>query len=311
MIMNLLHLKYAIEVEKTSSITKAAENLYMGQPNLSRAIRELEASLGVTLFKRTKKGVIPTLEGEEFLACAKKILAQLDTAENMFKEDRALKQRLSISVPRADYISAAFTDFVKKLDPDCPVEIFYKETNSQRAVNNILSSEFNLAILRYQTSYDRQYKAMLEDKGLTSELVFEFEPVVIMSKNNPLAGSDSVSESELSDFVEIIHGDPYVPSLPVSEVRREEESGTDRHIYVFERGSQMELLSETDDSFMRVSPVPQKILDRFSLVQKKLEGCTKRYRDVLVYKENYRLTPLDRAFIDELTAVRRSIDTEK
>ena len=73
----------------------------------------------------------------------------------------------------------------------------------------------------------------------------------------------------------------------------------------------MELLSETDDSFMRVSPVPQKILDRFSLVQKKLEGCTKRYRDVLVYKENYRLTPLDRAFIDELTAVRRSIDTEK
>ena len=53
--MNLLHLKYAIEVAKTSSITKAAENLFMGQPNLSRAIRELEENLGFDIFRRTSK----------------------------------------------------------------------------------------------------------------------------------------------------------------------------------------------------------------------------------------------------------------
>ena len=65
--MNLLHLKYVVEVEKTRSISKAAENLLMGQPNLSRAIRDLEQSLGVTLFRRTSKGISPTPEGEEFL----------------------------------------------------------------------------------------------------------------------------------------------------------------------------------------------------------------------------------------------------
>lgn len=70
--MNLLHLKYAIEIEKTQSINKAAENLYMGQPNLSRAIKELERSMGVKIFQRTSKGMIPTPEGIEFLGYAKK-----------------------------------------------------------------------------------------------------------------------------------------------------------------------------------------------------------------------------------------------
>ena len=69
--MNISHLKYAVEVEKARSISQAAENLYMGQPNLSKAIRELEDDLGITIFKRTSKGVIPTQKGEEFLGYTK------------------------------------------------------------------------------------------------------------------------------------------------------------------------------------------------------------------------------------------------
>ena len=69
--MNILHLKYAVEVEKTSSITKAAENLFMGQPNLSRSIKDLEETLGIKIFRRTSKGIVPTIQGEEFLTYAK------------------------------------------------------------------------------------------------------------------------------------------------------------------------------------------------------------------------------------------------
>ena len=65
--MNLLHLKYAVEVSKTKSISKAAENLFMGQPNLSRAIRELEESLGIVIFERSTKGNSVTEAGAEFL----------------------------------------------------------------------------------------------------------------------------------------------------------------------------------------------------------------------------------------------------
>jgi DNA-binding transcriptional LysR family regulator len=83
--MNLLHLKYAVEVERTRSITQAAANLYMGQPNLSRAIKDLEESIGITIFKRTSKGIVPTAEGEEFLAYARNILSQVDEIESIYK----------------------------------------------------------------------------------------------------------------------------------------------------------------------------------------------------------------------------------
>ena len=72
--MNLMHLKYAVEVEKTRSISKAAENLFMSQPNLSRAIKELEETLGITIFKRTSKGMSLTPQGEEFMQYARKII---------------------------------------------------------------------------------------------------------------------------------------------------------------------------------------------------------------------------------------------
>ena len=79
--MNTQHMKYVVEVEKTGSITKAAHNLYMGQPNLSKAIKELENELGIAIFRRTAKGVEPTRKGAEFLTYAKTILAQIDELE--------------------------------------------------------------------------------------------------------------------------------------------------------------------------------------------------------------------------------------
>ena len=62
--MNVMHLRYAVEISKTKSINKAAENLFMSQPNLSRAIKELESSIGIDIFKRTSKGMTVTPKGE-------------------------------------------------------------------------------------------------------------------------------------------------------------------------------------------------------------------------------------------------------
>ena len=118
--MNILHLKYAVEVAKTQSISKAAENLYMGQPNLSRAIKELEESLGITIFKRTTKGISTTPDGDEFLQYARRIVAQVDEVEQIYKGGREKKQSFSICVPRASYMSYAVTEFAKHIDPATP-----------------------------------------------------------------------------------------------------------------------------------------------------------------------------------------------
>ena len=111
--MNIAYLKYAIEIAKTGSINKAAENLFIAQPNLSRAIKELEASLGVEIFERTSKGMVLTADGEKLIQYSKNALSQFDEIENMFTKDKIDTQAFSISVPRASYISHAFVQFSK------------------------------------------------------------------------------------------------------------------------------------------------------------------------------------------------------
>ena len=181
--MNILHLKYAVEVAKAGSLSKAAEALYMNQPNLSRAIKELEASLGITIFGRSAKGVYVTPEGEEFLGYARKILSQIDEVEAIYKSGAPVRQRFSISVPRASYISAAFAQFSKRLGPE-RAEIFYKETNAMRVIRNILTADYKLGILRYASNYDKYFKEMLDEKGLTGELVTEFHYVLLMNEKH-------------------------------------------------------------------------------------------------------------------------------
>lgn len=306
--MNLMHLKYAVEIAKTGSLNKAAENLYVGQPNLSRAIKELESSLGITIFERSAKGMVLTPDGKTFLGYASKVLSQVEEIESIYKQSAALKQSFSISVPRASYISDAFVRFSKTLDPALPLELVYNETNAMTAVQNILDADYKLGIIRYAKSYDRYFKEMLDQKGLLYELIVEFNYVLIMNRKHPLAENESISCSDLKDYTEIAHADPFVPSLPISVVRKSELlDDTQKHIFVYERCSQFELLCENTDTFMWVSPIPQKTLDRYDLVQKSCSDNKRAYKDVLIYKKDYALSELDKSFITELCRTKREV----
>jgi len=305
--LNIIHLKYAVEVEKTRSISKAAENLFMGQPNLSRAIKELEESLGIIIFKRTSKGISITPQGEEFLQYAKKILHQIEEVENIYKNGKLEKQIFSISVPRATYISWAFTEFAKNIVPSKQAEIFYKETNSSRTINNILQADYKLGILRYQTTFQQHFDNLLHERGLVSELVTEFSYVAVMSKEHPLAEKKDIELLDFKDYIEIAHGDPYVPSLPMMEARKAELSEfVDKRIFVFERASQMDLLSNVHNTFMWMSPMPKRFLDRYDLVQKQCKENVKVYKDVLIYRKGYTLSELDKMFIRQLDKAKES-----
>ena len=306
--MNILHLKYAVEVERTGSITQAAENLYMGQPNLSKAIKELEAGIGTPIFKRTSKGVIPTVRGAEFLAMAKKVLAQIEHMEAIFVPGTRERQRLSISIPRASYLSHAFTDFVKLMDEEKEIDLDYKETNSTQAIQNILQEESTLAVIRYPIEHEKYFKNLLSFKSLSSETLLEFEYLVVMSKQHPLADVTQIKFEDLADYTEITHGDLEKPHSSASEnPKTEEVPYIKRRIFVYERGSQFELLSNVPTTYMWVSAIPREMLERYGLVQRKCEARHNRYRDVLIYKKGYKFNAPERLFLDELKRVRDEI----
>ena len=303
--MNILHMKYAVEVAKAGSLNKAAQALLIAQPNLSRSIRELEAGLGITIFDRSAKGMFLTPEGEEFIQYAKSILQQIDQVENMYKKPSVPKQRFSISVPRASYISEAFAKFSCQLS-DQSAELFYKETNSQRTIRNLLENDFRLGIIRYAENYDQYFRTMLDEKEITYEMICEFSYQLLMSRQHPLARKEDITFEDLRLYIEIAHADPYVPSLPLSKVVKEElPDNIDRRIFIYERASQFDLLSENTNTFMWISPVPDKLLERYGLVQKVCKQNQRVYRDMLIYRNGYRLTELDQAFITELCQARR------
>ncbi|MBQ7798853.1 MAG: LysR family transcriptional regulator [Oscillospiraceae bacterium] len=299
--MNVLHMKYAVEIAKAGSINKAAEALLVAQPNLSRSIKELEADLGITIFDRMAHGVSVTADGERFIDYAERILKQIDHVEEIFKPDYISKRKFSISVPRTSYISDAFTQFTKKIGTEA-VELFYKETNSSRAINNILHADYNLGIIRYAENYDKFFEQRLLEKGLVGEVVTTFNYLLTMSKNSPLALIDRIKFRDLEPYIEVAHADPYVPSLSLAQVKKEElPDNIARRILVFERASQFEVLSENFETFMWVSPAPDKLLERYGLVQRQCEENKKIYKDVLIYRKDYKLSELDRLFISELT----------
>lgn len=310
--MNLLHLKYAVEVSKTQSISKAAENLYINQPNLSRAIKQLEDSLGISIFNRTSRGISVTAQGDEFLLYATNILRQVDEVEAVYKKGKAKKQCFSVFVPSSSYISEAFVEFSKQIDQTKSAEIFYKETTDVRSIDNMLMSEYKLGIVRYQQIYDERFKIMLAEKGLESELLCEFSYIAVMAKSNPLSSKEDLDYADLANLIEIAHTDPFVPSFPLSKTQEEKDiDEIEKRIIVFERGSQFDLLQHVPNTFMWVSPIPKSTLDKYDLIQIPCKSNERIYRDVLLYRHGYLLSDLDKLFIKEVHKTKIDITSIK
>lgn len=301
--MNLQHLRYVAEVERVGSITKAAANLFMGQPNLSKTIKEVEAEVGIQIFRRSAKGVVPTEKGAEFLEYARAILVQLDKIEELYKSEAANRISFSISVPRASYISHAFTRFITGLDRSKVFDIDFRETNSVDAVNNVADSTSNMAVIRYELAYEEYFLSLLSEKGMKSEKVLDFEYRLLISEKSPLAEYDDVPYDEVRKMTEILHGDLSVPYLSANYTKKNEKDGCEKRIYVYERGSQFDLLKGVPDTFMWVSPIPDAVLENTGLTERRCSGLTRKYRDMLICHSTYRMTDSDIEFTETLKKV--------
>lgn len=294
---NLQHLRYALEVEKTNSVSKAAENLYIGQPKLSKAIKELEELVGITIFTRTPKGMVPTEKGRDFLARAKDVIRKADELEGLFKASDPDIRRFDISVPRACYISAAFADFASGLGAGGDIMLNYRETNSIRTIKNVSNEINRLGIVRYQNIYEKYFLGELDERELRHRRLVEFGYVAAMSEKHPLASHERIDYSELSGYTEIVYGDMNIPSLPISEARQLADMHSRKNtIVLYERASQFEILGEMTSSFMSVSRLPDSTLKKYSLVQRECDFPDNRYTDILIFRKDYRSTETDRRF---------------
>lgn len=297
--MNTQHLRYVIEVEQTGSITQAAENLYIGQPSLSKAIKELEETLGIVIFRRTSKGAVPTEKGAEFLKYARAVMEQIEKMENLQRPENPDRQQLSVSFCRSGYIAMAAAGFASELSADKEMDVELCGTGSLQVMERVHLRKSALGVIRYDLRDEAYFMDYLAAHEMRHEPVGEFESMVVFSGKHPLASRSVFRKDALFSCVEIRIGGEEIPYLTV----REEKSGGgkgNKHICVYDCMSQYELLSRMPDAYAWEAPMPDELLERFSLVQRRCAPDSARFRDELIYREGHEFTPAEKRFVNRL-----------
>lgn len=300
--MNLLHLKYVIEVAKAGSISKAANRLYMNQPHLSKIIKEFEETMHIKIFERTSKGVVPTKKGAEFIERAKDIIRRVDQMEALYCNYDEKSVHLDISVPRASYIANAFTNYLSKINfQDKKITVNYRETNSFDTIKAVYEGDANIGIIRFFHDEESYFVNLLKSKELEYQKIYKFNYQLLVSKENPLVYKKEVKLDDLKNQIEITHGDISLPERPLVSINRNNEIIQDKkEISIYERGIQFELLNCLPHCYMWVSPMPKQVLNRYNLTTLTLKEHKAVCYDWLILRKGYLLSKEDLNFINEI-----------
>lgn len=302
--MNTLHFKYALEVERTGSITQAADNLYMGQPNLSKAIKELEDTLGITIFQRTSKGVVPTAKGEEFLKYAREALYQVECMEKLSLADAEGVCQIYLSIPRCEYIAHSVSAFLNDIDTSALIDMRVRESSSLSTADGVAEEDYGIGIIRISPEYENYFLDYLSAKKLSHETVWDGEYLLLMAEKHPLAAAEKITVPSLTEYTEVAYGDEAVPYAADGKTYNPLPGGGKRKIFVYDRAVRDSVLKTVKGAFMRVSPVPENILADSGLVIRRCESSVGHFRDVLVFRKNHKFSTLERQFIDKLYSTR-------
>ena len=197
--MTLQQLKYAIEVAKWGSINIAAKKLFITQPSLSNAIKELEAELKLTIFERTNRGVNVTVAGAEFLGYARQIIEQTELMEKRYLNAKPSAQHFSVSTQHYAFAVNAFVDLIKEFGGN-EYEFTLRETRTYEIIDDVSNLRSEIGILYVNQFNASVMNKILKEGNLKFTTLFIARPHVFISNKNPLSGQSKVSLEDLEDY---------------------------------------------------------------------------------------------------------------
>ena len=197
--MTLQQLKYILTVAETGTITEAAKILFISQPSLTNAIRELEKEMNIEIFNRTNKGIIVSKEGETFLGYARQVLEQAALLEDKYKGESNRKQEFCISTQHYSFAVNAFVDLIKEFGHD-EYDFKIRETQTYEIIKDVTDMKSEIGVL-YLSDFNKVViSKILRSNGLKFNELFRAKPHVFVSSKHPLAKSKSVSIKDLMPY---------------------------------------------------------------------------------------------------------------
>lgn len=306
--MNIQHLRYAIEVAKTGSITKAAENLFMGQPNLSKAIRELETSLNIRLFRRSSRGVLPTAEGEEFLQYARGIITQVDKVESLYRPDRSSQVRFSVCSMPSMYTSELFARFCARVGenyPDARLRLSLKESPRHAVIDAVADGSCDVGLLRCRLDEEVALINQFHRKELDYKAMAFYQFTLCMSKHHPLASEQAITRDLLAPYPRIILESQQEDAPFLFESDLSSAAGAPGSIIVSGRDSVLLLLQRMHEAYISVSPLPASLLETYHLITRPAIGDVINYRYIMITRRNGMSGRLENMLLEEINNINR------
>lgn len=197
--MTLQQLKYIVTVAETGNITEAAKRLFISQPSLTNAIRELESEMQVTIFNRTNKGVAVTNEGDVFLSYARQILEQVGLLEEKYLNVKERRPRFSVSCQHYSFAVNAFVDVIKLFDAN-QYDFTLRETQTYEIIEDVSKLRSEIGILYVCSKNEEIIGKLLKQNDLEFQELFIAKPHVFIYSKHPLAERENIALEELEEY---------------------------------------------------------------------------------------------------------------
>lgn len=197
--MTLQQLKYIVTVAETGNITEAAKRLFISQPSLTNAVRELENEMQVTIFNRTNKGVVVTNEGDVFLSYARQILEQVGLLEEKYLNVKERRPRFSVSCQHYSFAVNAFVDVIKAFDAN-QYDFTLRETQTYEIIEDVSKLRSEIGILYVSSKNEEIIGKLLKQNDLEFQELFIAKPHVFIYSKHPLAERENIELEELEEY---------------------------------------------------------------------------------------------------------------
>lgn len=197
--MTLQQLRYVIKIVECGSITEAAKQLFISQPSLSNAVKELENELGIEIFNRSAKGISLTIDGTEFLSYARQVIEQTELLEQRYLGKKPSKQLCSVSTQHYAFAVNAFVNLLRALDVD-EYEFTLRETRTWEIIEDVKNLRSELGIIYLSSFNEKVINKLLKENHLIFYPLFEADPHVFISSAHPLAKKELVTLADLDDY---------------------------------------------------------------------------------------------------------------
>lgn len=197
--MTLTQLNYFITIAETKSINKAAEKLYVSQPSLTSAMKELEKELGITLFFRSGRGAVLTSDGAEFMPYARQVYSQYERVLEKYGKGGTQKKKFGVSSQHYSFAVKAFVDMAKEFDMS-EYEFAIRETKTAEVISDVSTLKSEIGLL-YLCDFNRKsIQKLLKSAGLEFHHLIDCKAYVYLWKGHPLADRQAICFDELNGY---------------------------------------------------------------------------------------------------------------